>query len=60
VESCGSVHHIVRKLSLKQCHVGAGAPWNAIDKEGRCAGEYAMDAGQQEAIDVLLEAGLLS
>ena len=35
----------------------AGAPWNAIDKQGRCAGEYAMESGQQEAANLLLGAG---
>lgn len=35
----------------------AGAPWNAIDKQGQCAGEYAMEEGHQEAFDILLDAG---
>ena len=38
----------------------AGAPWNAIDKRGKCAGEYAMESGQQEAADLLLGAGTQS
>ena len=25
-----------------------GAPWNAIDRAGRCAGEYAIDKNHQE------------
>ncbi|KXZ55008.1 hypothetical protein GPECTOR_3g171 [Gonium pectorale] len=33
----------------------AGAPWNAQDRHGYCAGEYAMGNGQQEAVDVLLD-----
>ena len=36
-----------------------GSPWNAIDKQGKCAGEFAMDAGQEEATQILLEAGIL-
>uniref|UniRef100_A0A7S1IDL9 Protein arginine N-methyltransferase 2 n=1 Tax=Eutreptiella gymnastica TaxID=73025 RepID=A0A7S1IDL9_9EUGL len=32
----------------------AGAPWNALDRYGRCAGEYAIDAGHQNIIDVLV------
>ncbi|KAG2425346.1 hypothetical protein HXX76_013760 [Chlamydomonas incerta] len=33
----------------------AGAPWNAQDASGYCAGEYAMGSGQQEAVDMLLD-----
>ncbi|KAG2430741.1 hypothetical protein HYH02_013580 [Chlamydomonas schloesseri] len=33
----------------------AGAPWNAQDASGYCAGEYAMGSGQQEAVDLLLD-----
>lgn len=35
----------------------AGAPWNALNPAGQCAGDFAMDAGHQEAFDVLLDAG---
>lgn len=35
----------------------ASAPWNALDSSGKCAGDYAMEAGHQEAFDVLLDAG---
>ena len=38
----------------------AGAPWNAVDKQGKCAGEYAIESGQQEAADLLLSAGTLA
>jgi type IV protein arginine methyltransferase len=34
-----------------------GAPWNAIDKQGHCAGDYAVNAEQTEAAELLLEAG---
>ena len=34
-----------------------GAPWNAIDRRGRCAGNYALDAGHQEVVDKLVEFG---
>ncbi|GIL85389.1 hypothetical protein Vretifemale_13936 [Volvox reticuliferus] len=33
----------------------SGAPWNAQDKYGYCAGEYAMGSGHQEAVDLLLD-----
>ena len=35
----------------------AGAPWNALDRQGRCAGEYADAAGQQDTFDQLVHAG---
>lgn len=36
----------------------AGAPWNALSPSGQCAGDFAMDAGHQEAFDILLDAGM--
>eukprot|EP00939_MAST-03C_sp_MAST-3C-sp1_P001982 g1982.t1 len=35
-----------------------GAPWNALDRKGRCAGEYAMEAGHQKVVDQLVDAGV--
>lgn len=35
----------------------ASAPWNALNPLGQCAGDFAMEAGHQEAFDVLLDAG---
>jgi len=35
-----------------------GAPWNALDRGGRCAGEYAYDAGSQACVDALVDAGV--
>ena len=35
----------------------AGARWNALDKAGHCAGEYAIEAGRQDVADKLIEAG---
>lgn len=34
-----------------------GAPWNAIDRRGRCAGDYAMDGDHAGAAGAILEAG---
>lgn len=34
------------------------APWNALDRRGKCAGDYAVDSGVQEAIDTLVTAGV--
>lgn len=35
-----------------------GAPWNAIDRHGRCAGEYALQHGHQTIVDCLVTAGV--
>ena len=35
----------------------AGAPWNALDRAGHCAGEYAIEAGHCDVADKLLAAG---
>jgi len=32
----------------------SGAPWNALDRYGRCAGNYALDAGRQAVVDQLV------
>ena len=37
---------------------GRGAPWNALDRKGRCAGEFAVDAQSQECVDLLVNAGV--
>merc|ERR1719296_336256 len=37
-----------------------GAPWNAIDKHGKCAGNYAVDGNHQECIDLLVNHGVQS
>ncbi|KAL2651175.1 hypothetical protein R1flu_019303 [Riccia fluitans] len=35
-----------------------GAPWNALDPSGPCAGDYALENEHQDAIEVLLNAGI--
>ena len=35
-----------------------GAPWNAQDKEGYCAGEYASASKRSEVVELLLEWGV--
>jgi protein arginine N-methyltransferase 2 len=35
----------------------AGAPWNAIDRKLRCAGDLALEHDQMDAARALLEAG---
>lgn len=34
-----------------------GAPWNSLDKQGRCAGEYAMMHDHSEVANCILDAG---
>jgi len=33
----------------------AGAPWNALDRRGRCAGEYALDGSHQQIVDIIVD-----
>ena len=33
----------------------AGAPWNAIDRRGYCAGNHALENGHQRIVDALVE-----
>ena len=35
--------------------LAAGAPWNAVDRRGRCAGNHALDNGHQTIVDFLVE-----
>lgn len=35
-----------------------GAVWNALDRLGKCAGNYAVDSGHQEAVNILVEAAV--
>ena len=35
----------------------AGIPWNAIDKQGNCAGDLAVAAEHESTAEMLLEAG---
>eukprot|EP00049_Salpingoeca_infusionum_P004392 m.78760 g.78760 ORF g.78760 m.78760 type:complete len:350 (+) comp12543_c0_seq7:321-1370(+) len=35
-----------------------GAPWNAVDRRGKCAGQYAMENGHQDIANHLLNAGV--
>ncbi|KAH7510918.1 hypothetical protein FEM48_ZijujUnG0064800 [Ziziphus jujuba var. spinosa] len=46
-------HALVVKTLLE-----AGAPWNALSPSNLSAGDFAMDAGYQEAFDILLNAGI--
>ena len=37
-----------------------GAPWNAVDRNGRCAGTHALNAGHQDIVNRIVEAGVQS
>lgn len=37
----------------------AGVPWNAVDRRGRCAGDFALSAGHEAATMRLVDAGTL-
>lgn len=34
--------------------LASGAPWNALDRAGKCAGNHASEAGCQEVVDLLV------
>ena len=38
--------------------LGAGAPWNALDRQGCCAGNHALEAGHQLIVDALVDAAV--
>jgi len=40
--------------------LAAGTPWNAIDKEGSCAGDLAVAAEHESTAEILLDAGKVS
>ena len=40
-----------------QALLEANAPWNAVDRKGRCAGDFAAERGHADAASKLLEAG---
>ena len=35
----------------------AGAPWNAVDRQGLCAGDHAIAGGHEDTAAALLDAG---
>ena len=49
-----------RGTQVARSLLAAGAPWNALDRRGRCAGDLALDAGHSEAAEAILEAGAAS
>lgn len=52
MEASSAGHDSIVTLLLE-----AGTPWNAIDKDGNCAGDLAVAAGHDSTAESLLEAG---
>lgn len=50
----------VGNMGLCQQLLDGGAPWNAIDRKGQCAGNYATDAEHWEVVNLLVEWGTRS
>lgn len=50
----------VGNASLCQQLLDGGAPWNAIDRHGKCAGNYATDNEHWEVVNLLVEWGTRS
>jgi protein arginine N-methyltransferase 2 len=38
----------------------AGAPWNALDRSGKCAGDHAVDGERWDVVNLLVDAGTRS
>jgi protein arginine N-methyltransferase 2 len=47
-------------LELVHMLLDEGAPWNAIDRNGQCAGNYATDAEQWNVVNLMVEWGTRS
>ena len=45
-------------LAIVELLLAAGAPWNAVDRRGRCAGNHALDNSQQHVVDFLVDAAV--
>lgn len=46
----GCLSHVKQLLA-------AGAPWNAVDRQGLCAGDHAIARGHEDTATALLDAG---
>lgn len=47
-------------VQLCQQLLDQGAPWNAVDRQGQCAGNYATDAEHWDVVNLLVEWGTRS
>jgi len=44
-------------LDICQTLIDVGAPWNAVDRYGKCAGDYATDNQKWDIVNYLVEVG---
>lgn len=44
-------------VDICQLLLDAGAPWNAVDRYGKCAGDFATENEQWNVVNLLVEAG---
>ena len=44
-------------IEITAALLDSGAPWNAVDRQGLCAGDYAAAAGYTEVFEAVVEAG---
>lgn len=44
-------------LEICQALLDAGAPWNAVDRHGKCAGDYATDMHHWDVVNLLVDVG---
>jgi protein arginine N-methyltransferase 2 len=44
-------------IDICQMLLDAGAPWNAIDRYGKCAGDFATENEKWNVVNLLVEAG---
>lgn len=47
-------------LDICRALLDAGAPWNAVDRHGKCAGDYATDMQHWDVVNLLVDAGTKS
>lgn len=45
-------------VEVVQALLAAGAPWNAVDRKGKCAGTLALEQSHQAAVDEIVKAGV--
>ena len=48
-----------RAGNMEICHalLDAGAPWNALDRDGRCAGDHAVECERWDVVNLLVDVG---
>jgi len=44
-------------IDICRALLDAGAPWNAVDRRGKCAGDYATDMQHWDVVNLLVDVG---